>query len=77
MDALPSSIAISRIGTRTPCGPSTRIFVELGYAELKSDIPLSLRRSQPEQVPRVCSQSRFRDTPGGLKRDYIKKEAEA
>src|SRR5262245_7968577 len=50
----PCSNAISRIGTCTPVGPSTKIFRELGNAEVNSDIPHSLRRFQPGQVPRVC-----------------------
>jgi hypothetical protein len=33
----PPASATSRIGTLTPCGPSTTTFVELGYAEAKSN----------------------------------------
>src|SRR5215217_7923948 len=38
MDDAPSSNAMRRTGTRTPRGPSIRIFSELGKAEVKSDI---------------------------------------
>src|SRR5207248_10665130 len=43
----PFSSAISRIGTRTPRGPSTYTFRELGNAVENSDIPHSLRRFEP------------------------------
>src|SRR3954469_20471303 len=63
------------MGTCTFCAPPTRIFVELGNAVEKSDMPLSLHPPTPgtgaNQVPRVCSQSRT-GYPWRLRCDYIK-----
>src|SRR5438876_11007092 len=80
MDDLPSSSTISRTGTRTPCGPSMKVFFELGYAALKSAIPLSfvrLRRFRgygETKFQGFALNPVLRDTPGGLKADYIRAE---
>src|SRR5471032_1465240 len=70
MDGSPLSSDTSRIGTRTPCAPSTNTFVELGNAVANSDIPHSLRRFEPDQVPRVYLNPGIRGYPWRLSRHY-------
>src|SRR4249920_2357417 len=75
MDVLPLSSAISRTGTWTCRGPSTKILLELGNAVEKSDMPLSLHPPSRGARRRIRFQGSalnpVRDTPGGLKDDYI------
>src|SRR4051812_44426157 len=56
IDDSPLDNATSRIGTRTPCGPSTNTLCELGNAVANSDI---FRTPSVRLRPQGCGATRF------------------